>query len=301
MEIRELHHQFIRECNNGTLKRRSPVTLKNYQTSFELLMSWFPLKAREELNHGILRQFFRRGEERRGWKASTVISHRKNLSPFLDWLVKRQIFKKNPLREIPSPPLLKRLPEYYTEEEIQKLIYAAQSKSFSEFEASRDTAIIATLLMAGLRKGELIQLKISDVDFASRCIRVRAETSKNREPRAVAMCFRLEEILRTYWENREKRGVETPYFWSSSTRGSGFTMHGLKHLLNRISDRSGVRLKAHKCRHTFATMTYKGSKDIMAVKQALGHQNLETTLIYTHLSPDQMKGALEMNPINECF
>lgn len=301
MDIRDAHNQFVRECQDGTLKRRAEATIKGYESSFDLLLKLLPITSTAQLNEGIMRQFFKRGEDLRNWLPATVITHRKNLSPFFKWCMRKGYLETDPIKDIPVPPLLKRTPEYYTKEEIDKIMYAVDVCAQTDFERKRNKAIMGVLLMAGLRKGELLALKMSDVSFESNTLRVRAETSKSRSPRVLPLTARLKELLLEYIEARKINGFESYSLWLSTAKGERFTEHGIKHLFNRLSGRLGFKIKAHKCRHTFATHFYDGSLDIVSLQQALGHQEVTTTMVYTHINQKQMAGSMEKNPINTLF
>jgi site-specific recombinase XerD len=129
---------------------------------------------------------------------------------------------------------------------------------------------------------------------------VRVETAKNRQPRVVMMPHRLRQILQEYWQAREKQGIETIWFWISTThKNHRFTKDGLKHLVDRLSARAGFRVKLHKFRHTFATQFYAGSHDIAGLQQILGHKDLNTTMIYAHTIPKHTAASMEKNPLNQ--
>ncbi len=301
MDIKQAHNQFIRECEDGTLRRRADTTMQSYHESFRLLLKLFPVKATDELTEGVLRQFLIRGERERGWKAATVISYRKNLSPFFKWCVDRGHLGTNPLIAIPTPPLVKNLPEYYSQTEMETIMYHVNMSAKTDFERIRNVALFGVMAMAGLRKGELMDLKITDLDWENGVIRVRAETSKSRTARSVPMCFRLRELLERYLLEREKHKVETIWLWVSYHGRTRFTANGLKHLTQHIGERTCIRIKPHKFRHTFATQTYMGSNDILAVQRALGHKEITTTMIYTQVNQKQVHASIEKNPINSIF
>lgn len=291
----------MREFQDGTLPRRSAATLQSYRDSFSLLLKFFPVKKVDELSEGVLRQFLLRGEREREWKASTIVTYRKNLSPFFHWCVERGLLEEHPLQRIPSPPLVKNLPEYYTQEQMETILYHVNMNAQTDFERARNVALFGVLAMAGLRKGELLNLKVTDIDWENSAIRVRAETSKSRTARSVPMCFRLRELLENYIRARDKRGVTLLWLWVSYHGRNRFTVNGLKHLTRKIADRTGLKIKPHKFRHTFATQMYMGSNDILSVQRALGHREITTTMIYTQVNQKQVQASLEKNPINLMF
>lgn len=301
MDLLNAHNQFLHQCENGTLKRRADATLRSYKESFRLLLKFFPLRKTEDLTESVLRRFFLRGEQERNWKASTIITHRKNLAPFIHWCVKNAYIDCDPLDAIPLPRLIRNLPEYYSEEEMEKIMYHVNMDAKTPFERIRNTTIFGVLAMAGLRKGELMALKVTDIDWSGGSIRVRAETSKSRTARCVPMSSRLHALLEQYVQERSKLKVEMMWLWISCHGRGRFTEDGLKHLTKKITKKTGIRIKPRQFRHTFATQTYKGSNDILCVQQALGHKEITTTMIYTQIDQKQVKISIDKNPINAIF
>lgn len=301
MKIVEAHNLFLADCQNGRLRQRSSVTLANYRNAFRVLIKWFPsLREVSSFNEDIARRFLRRGEEQNGWKPASVVAYRKNLGAFIEWCKKHGHLESDPFQNLPWPLLAKGEPQYYVKEEIEKLMWVVSIKASSNLNAKRDQAILAVLLLAGLRRGELISLKITDVDLGEECLRIRAETAKNRSSRTIKMTFRLKEILQDYWKARQEAGIETPWFWISTTyKNHRLTKDGLKHLVDRLSRLTGFRFKPHKCRHTFATEFYEASHDIVGLQAVLGHKDITTTMVYTSVKSDHLAASMEKNPLNQ--
>ena len=164
MKIVELHKQFVRECADGTIKQRSDRTIGKYVVSVNLLLKWFPIEHIDEVNEGIMRQFLAKGDKERRWKASSNVTYRTSLSAFFIWCVQGGYMTENPITNIPAPKILRKIPEIYSDQEIEKILYYSGS-STDKFIAVRNQAIIAMFVLTGLRKGELLGLRMDDVDF----------------------------------------------------------------------------------------------------------------------------------------
>jgi site-specific recombinase XerD len=298
---RILHQRFMQECEDGTLKRRSKATLANYLWSYLLLLRLFPISHITQLNEELLREFFRRGDRDRQWSPATIAAHRKNLAPFFSWCVTRGVLGSDPLGQIPQPTIPERLPEFYADEDVERLLYHVDMDARTSLTRTRNKAIVGVMLLAGLRRGEALGLRIHDVDFSEEVVRIRAETAKNRRPRVVTMSRKLTELLRSYVVERGQALPETTAFWISDTTHGRFTAHGLKHLFHRLSQRAGFRVAAHKMRHTFATKFYQGSRDIVSLQQIMGHRKINTTMLYTHVLPENTRASIEQNPVNAYF
>lgn len=298
MNLKDAHNQFIRECQNGTLKRKADTTIRNYKETFRLFESRFPGMCTTDLTEGVVRMFFQWGEKHRNWKPWSVMSHRQRLSVFFKWCMLRNFLKQNPLSNIPLPVIPEKFPDSYSEEDVQKVFYTIEMNSYSDFLRIRNRAMFAMILLAGLRKSEVIKLKVGDIDFKDGFIRVRPETAKNRAPRALPMSAKLKELLLAYWNVRESAGIQLFSFWASSQHGKTFTEHGWKHLVQKVSNESGVKFQAQKGRRTFATHTYKQSGDIVGLSRLLGHKDIKTTMIYAASMPEHARATIESNSLN---
>lgn len=235
--------------------------------------------------------------DQHGWKPRTTDSYRKNFAPFLSWCRSTGLLSVDPLLCIPKPLITERLPDFYTDDELAAMMYHIEVHSRTHFERARNRAMLAVLLLAGLRRGELLGLRIADVDFEEEVMRIRPETSKSRRPRVIPMNSRLAEILREYWHARTARKFHATWFWLSSTTGDRFTADGLRSATKLLSRKLGFVVRLHKMRHTFATRFYQGSRDIVSLQTILGHRRITTTMIYTHVLPEQTRPVLEQNPI----
>lgn len=301
LPLPDLFDVFIRECNDGTLRRRSVATIANYRSALQLLRLRTRVADLHQISVPVLRQFLNPDGAHDARKTATFESYRKNLSPFFNWCVSHQLIDSNPLLQIPRQRVYADTPEHYQPEELERILYRVSTDAHTAFERSRNTALLSTLILAGLRRGELLALQMSDIDLVSSAIRVRAGTAKNRVARVVAMAPTLRDILVDYLIARKQRGVDSPYLWLSSNQAMRFTVNGLKHLVDNLSRRLGFRIKPHKMRHTFATRFYQGSRDILSLRDILGHQNINTTTIYAHVLPEMTIEALKRSPLNNLF
>ena len=87
MKVGDIHNLFIQECRDGTIQRRSDKTIAKYDIALKLLLRWFPVSEVESITEDLLKQFFRKGEKVRSWKAASVITYRTSLSAFFQWCV----------------------------------------------------------------------------------------------------------------------------------------------------------------------------------------------------------------------
>jgi site-specific recombinase XerD len=296
-EIVRLHKEFCEFCILE--KNFSPNTIQCYQYSLTALLRCFQLIAISEINEGVLRQFFYHGRKEKNWSGSTILHHRKNLSPFFNWCTKNKYLADNPFKGIEKPKMESKIPEFYSEAEIEKLMYHIHEQPWpSEFLRKRNYALLATFLMTGVRRSELIGLKLTDINFEENTITIRGENSKSRRDRIIPLAQRLKDILHDYLQERRKLNKTTMSLFASFHRDMGFTKDGLKHLLDKLQVETDIHVHAHAFRHTFATKSLESNINLNTVKELLGHKDIKTTAIYLHTTVKYLKEEIEKNKIN---
>ncbi len=200
----------------------------------------------------------------------------------------------NPLRAVDIPKTAKTLPRYLTLEQSQQLLAAAASTT-SEF-PERDYCMLTLLLNCGLRRAELAAINLRDIR-QDNTLRIHGKGNKQR---IVYLNEACQEAIAAYLKVRPRDGVidRDALFLSRlkkriSLQGIHYVVKGYLKQVDGAEDMS-----THKLRHTAATMMYQyGHVDIRVLQELLGHENLGTTEIYTHLSDQQIRDAVESNPL----
>ncbi len=214
------------------------------------------------------------------------------IKSFFKYLTTRtKQLEENPAKDLEYPKLRKTLPRYLTLEQSRKLLEAVQGAN-----AERDFAIFMIFLTCGIRISELVGLNFSDV-YEDR-IRVVGKGNKERIVYLGATC---KKALEDYMPIRQKQALtdNRALFGSRDhNRISVSAVHRLikKHLLAAGLDER--QFSAHKLRHTAATMMLSGGVDLKTVQEVLGHENLNTTQIYTHIENTELQIAAQANPIS---
>lgn len=291
--LTRLHEEFVSEQRFAA--RLSPVTLRGYSQSLALLLSLMPTLTLEQLTPAGMTAFFRRLETRRrvvgkgtsvGIKATTVATYRSKLNRFFTWLKARGHIMSNPFDGMPYPRIAYEDRKYLGRSEVERIFSAlvASARLRTRFLRKRDVALFALLLYTGIRKGELLGLRVTDIDLDHREVTIRAETSKSRLRRVVPINARLHLALEDCLEERHKLHHSSEYL-ITSTSGRPFTADGLKHLVERIKALSGVEFHVHQFRHTFAVNVLNQGGDIAKLKQLLGHRDIRMTSAYLRALP----------------
>ena len=212
------------------------------------------------------------------------------------------LLSENPAQNLETPKLNKRLPRYLTLEDSQKLLNASFNNE-NDKNKERDFAIITLFLNCGMRLSELVGINISDIKFDDMKLTVIGKGNKERTIYLNKACVdAINDYLKVRPTNPKKdsKNSDKALFLSSyRQRISKRTVENVvdRELLNAGLDTT--KYSTHKLRHTAATLMYKyGQVDIRALQELLGHESISTTEIYTHVDNDQVRSAVESNPLS---
>ncbi len=224
----------------------------------------------------------------RGCKKSTQARVLSSLRSFFGYLQLCDIIESSPVEFIDSPRPARKLPEILTLQEIDRIIGSIEP---STTKGVRDRAIIELLYSCGLRVSEATDLRITDLFFGEGYIRVLGKGDKQR---LVPISPLARERIQLYLEQRiESSGSEQALFLNN--RGKPLTRVMIFTLLKRAAALAGIQKKVspHTLRHSFATHLLEGGASIRQVQEMLGHENIVTTEIYTHLDSERLYETLE--------
>lgn len=218
---------------------------------------------------------------------SSVSRNLSALRTFFKWLLREGKIDSNPMVLVTSPKKDKKLPTYLNYEDMEKIL---QVPDTSTPLGKRDNAILEMLYSTGIRVGELVSIKLSDIHFDSRIITVFGKGSKERN---VLFGDILASKLKAYIEdgrNELLRGRGSDILFLNH-HGNPLTERGIEDILNRIIKKGDLdfSIHPHMLRHTFATHMLDNGADLKVVQELLGHENLSTTQIYTHVSNDRLR------------
>ena len=202
------------------------------------------------------------------------------------------ILDVNPMKNLDTPKIKKSLPKYLTLEEARKLLSVVDGK-YKE----RDFAIITLFLNCGMRLSELISIDYNDI----RSDNTLVITGKGNKERTIYLNQACIEALNAYRKVRPNDGVTDRALFLSA-RNKRINPRTVEIMVNNNLQKAGLDgrgLSVHKLRHTAATLMYQhGNVDVLLLKEILGHENLGTTEIYTHISSEATRSAIEANPLS---
>ena len=231
----------------------------------------------------------------KGLKRSTVARKISTLRSYYHFLIEIGAVENHPFLSLPFPKKEKNLPTFLYENEINALFGSLDQSSRMYL---RDKAILELLYATGIRASELITLKRERIDFNYLIIKVYGKGSKER---IVPFNESAKSSLIEYMEHFKKHIDHHDSLWLNY-RLEPLTIRGLRHVLDMMVKRSAENfdLHPHKLRHSFATHLLNNGADIRAVQELLGHESLQTTQKYTHISKEQLrKTYLNTHPGNQ--
>ena len=212
--------------------------------------------------------------------------------------LKRHVLEENPAANIESPKAKKSLPKFLTLEESLHLLDTVKSDTLSR-NTVRDYTIITLFLNCGMRVSELVGINLRDLDTDLKSLRVVGKGNKERMIYLNEACrASLSEYL-TYRTQKYKNVTENALFLSERcVRMSVQSVQWMVYKYLKMAGYESRNLSVHKLRHTAATLMYQtGQVDVRVLKDILGHEQLNTTQIYTHVSSESMQQAMEQNPL----
>lgn len=285
-------------CARLSAEGRSPATIAAYRRDLALVArvagELAPGIVCRAVTAGLLDQVFSAGavtESERGPRSAASLHRMKAaVRAFFAWAVEAYVVDDNPARSIRMHRLPRKLPVFLTAAEKKRLL--KELKGRTDFSTLRDRAMIEVLLGTGIRLGELAALDMDDIDLDAKHLRVRA---KGNVPQVKFIKTDLRTLLRRYLAERRRHGRPEMEALFLSNRDGRLCQRQIANRLAHWLRKAGIEkeLTPHGLRHTFATHLYGATNDLLVVQRALGHRDVSTTQIYTHLVDGQLEEALE--------
>lgn len=214
------------------------------------------------------------------------------LRAFYKYFLLEDLLDESPAEMLEPPKLSKKLPEVLSIEEVQRILLAID---LSQHHGTRNRAMIEVLYACGLRVSEMCELKISNVFFEERYVKV---IGKNDKERIVPIGEEALKFIKLYLETERKqlkkikKGAENTVFLS--VRGAVVGRISVFLIIKEVAKLAGItkNISPHTFRHSFATHLVEGGADLRAVQDMLGHESITTTEMYTHIDTDFLKETI---------
>ncbi len=276
----------------------SKATTVRYRQSINHFCKYTSISKINEVTNENVRAFLLYGRTQRQWRPATFILNHKSLLVFFRWCISEKYISTNPVTDIELPKIEKRLPSNLKKQDALRLLEIVYNYPYDfQFLRYRNHAIFSMFVFAGLRRKELLNLKLTDVDIQNLTIFVNQ--GKGSKDRIIPMSFTLAQSLNRYLEERKRANKTCAEFFCSSTYNMGFTTHGLKRLVLQMRKASAINFGVHKLRHTFATLMLEGGCDIYSLSRMMGHSDIKTTTIYLSASAEHLRTQMTKHPLND--
>ena len=216
------------------------------------------------------------------------------MKSFGRYLSDRELVSPTVMLRISTPRGTRNLPVYLNEGELRRLLDAAVAQRTARC-AFRDYAILATFIYAGLRRSELLNLRLGDLDFVGHVLRVNLR--KGRKSRVIPMAAELEQSLQDWLEGRPRARHDHVF---TTIRGNRIYPTRLQISWKSLLGAAGITrpgVSIHSLRHYFATLMLRGGADLVWMQQLLGHSRLDMTAIYLHVGSLQLRTAVAAHPL----
>ena len=230
----------------------------------------------------------------KGYARRTVASRISALRSFYKFLVRENILEVSPLAKVRSPKLEKKLPTFLEEVEVNELLTLPDTKPLGR----RDQAILELLYATGCRVSELVGLTLERLDLGNRFVIVQGKGNKERlVPLGHSCCQALAAYYPYRMELMQRYHVEQHDYVFVNNRGGVLTDRSVRRILDKYISQLALRkqVSPHTIRHTFATHLLAHGADLRAVQELLGHANLSTTQIYTHVTTERIAAVYRKN------
>lgn len=300
----------------GTVKGKSPLTVEEYfmdlRTFFrymkqhrnqvpqdmpfdEISIDDIDLEFIKTITLTDVYEYMNFVSTRRKNKATTRSRKVSSLRTYFQYLTNKvNKLEHNPITELETPKTKKSLPKYLTLEQSMDLLNAVEGPY-----QSRDYCIITLFLNCGMRLSELVNINLNDINHKEHVMRI---TGKGNKERLVYLNDACMDAIKTYLKDRPADGLIDREALFISRERKRISPKTVQAMVNKYLEKIGLGgpgYSVHKLRHTAATLMYQyGEVDIRVLKDILGHENLGTTEIYTHISDEQMKKASKSNPLS---
>jgi len=268
----------------------SPLTISAYRSDFRLFNRFIHEQGVLELSEidASVMRTYPRWLHRTGHKSTSTARRINSLRSFYKWMVDEELIDENPLRKIQVPRQAKQIPIYFRPDELSKFLQVPT------LQHPLDKAVIYLLVNTGLRRQEVINLTLQDIDLRSSVLNVRL--GKGAKDRVIPLNDIATSALVEYLRVRPDVDSDSLFIGMRSARVP-IGVQYLHRLFHRCLDESGVRRKGltlHKLRHTFATRLLERGADLRTLQELLGHEDLNTTQIYVHASRERLVDAVRL-------
>ena len=286
--MRDLILKFIDELKYE--KNYSELTVNGYLTDLDMFLEYLyenNIKSYKSVDYQKIRDYISYLYEL-DYNNKTICRHISAIRSFFKYLKINNYIDDNPCTLVSNPKLDKRLPKYLNFEEIEKLLNAFDNNNYLGL---RNSLILELLYSTGIRVSEITNIRLKDISFSNKTIIIDGKGNKQRIVYFGSICLNL---LKKYIDSSYPvlNQNNSDYLLLSKT-GKKINEREVRKIVDDASSIAGIKIKIspHVLRHTFATHMLTSGADLRSVQELLGHENLSTTQVYTHLTNEKIRNV----------
>ena len=292
VDLNQIKEYFLKSILDQ--KNYSKKTFENYNrdlNKFFKFLNDYKIKDIKKITKETVRLYFLK-QKNNNISNRTLGRYYSSLNSFFLYSIEHEYIGVNPLKFIDYPKYTKKIPEYIYDSQLEKLLNEKTSENV-EIEL-RNKLIIHLLLDTGVRVSELVNIKVHDIDVEERIIKVFGKGSKER---FVFFTSKTKELLINYFIKRKEKAITDNLL--INYKGEKLTERSVQKIIKLVGEKIGLDIHPHLLRHTFATDLLNKGADIRMIQELLGHENLDTTQIYTHVSNSRVKEVYDDSHSNK--
>ena len=240
-----------------------------------------------DIDYQVIRKYLTYLYEKK-YTNKTISRHISSLRSLFKYLLKEKKIKNNPMTLVSNPKIEKKLPKFVPYKELEQILNIYDTNNAID---TRNTLILELLYSTGIRVGELVNIKLKDIEFNKKEIRILGKGNKERIVLFGSRCYNL---INKYLDNFYKKyNTLNSDYLLLGVKGNKINDREVRKIVDDAVNRAGIKLNIspHVLRHTFATHMLNEGADLKSVQQLLGHESLSTTTIYTHLSNERLRSV----------
>lgn len=295
MQIQPLAEQFYLYLEAE--KASSPLTIQAYRADMKSFLGFLEREQITAELEGVTTPLLRNyliDMTRRGLKASSRARRLHGLRSFWRYLVNTDVVLSSPCDRLSTPRRERGIPQYLTPDECHALLEATDDQYYTLL-ATRDRAALSVLVYCGLRRRELLNLRLRDIDLSDMTPKVIL--GKGNRSRVVPLTEHVAEAIGEWLSVRPNSGHDILF---AGRDGRPMQAHGLNDAFRRAAEGAGVArpgVSLHTLRHSFATMLLHSQVDLFSLQKLLGHASIESTTIYLHVDMTRLRAAVASHPM----
>jgi len=278
-------------------KGSAELTLVSHESDFKQFTGFLEQQGSppkiQDVTTAMVRRYVVAMSEK-GYARTTIGRRVASLRSLFKYLHQCEYLTHNPVASVATPKAKEKLPVYLSTEQCRRLLEATEENHYFLL-AFRDKAVLGTLIYTGIRRSELLDLKLRDLDFESEVLTVR--NGKGGKRRSIPMCRQLVELLKDWLELRPECDHDAVF---TTRTGEALARHGLYEAFRRARERAGISRKEitlHTLRHSFASNLLQSGANLVALQRLLGHSSLGSTSLYLHVEMDGLRKAVDRHPL----